>query len=733
MDTIKQENSPLQEARQLIDEQNYQAAVDLLTAHLQQSPDDYEAQFHLARAYVMLQDYTHSFEWCKKAADEGQLPIAWAFLALHYCEGTGCVKSGPDALHYVNLAAASEDPAVQHDVHLCRGVMYYTGVGVARNIPEAYRQFAAISDNSLADQYIAQIQEKYPVMENGEIDLSQRKRSKWATAALVIMLLHNLILAIGCFAGEGDGLSWVDGLLSLLLVVPAAGVLAWQSWAFKWLLAVAAAIIPVTMLCVAFDFSSFALTLNAFYYPLAAATLLIRRNGFAHPWCSLSGKPDNGSNPLRRLLDIVLCYGEGNAFQHESAETKVFEKNLRMATGIVGVLGVWAGISLMLSDIGWDVEWNIFKSPSLWMFFSFIGFFLQFFDWQHTSYDHVTEVTYADGSKKRYKSRDIMDTMEGQFLMPLLSHLIFIPAMYGAMIYYVLMAILALISSLVPYVAGAAALGSIYGFSLCGQKLAQRKFRSYLLIAVGVVFGLIYVSAIGYTMSGDGTPVSAVTKQDTKRFVQCTGNEVNLRQSPSASSARLFAEPSCSGRLYFNASPSSDEYPYQLSQGSVVEWVGESGEWYQVRVSGTRVYALKKYFKVIYPASVEVGLKQVPWMSTHALQRSSGDYKGKVVYYSEDEMENCTDFYIGTIEGDHIHFTQHALLSWDGQQVQYDTNQYKAIYPDCPMKKGADGAEVIDLQKLSDKKLKQFFAQGEAVNVRAYYFKETNEFLWIYE
>ena len=171
MDTIKQENSPLQEARQLIDEQNYQAAVDLLTAHLQQSPDDYEAQFHLARAYVMLQDYTHSFEWCKKAADEGQLPIAWAFLALHYCEGTGCVKSGLDALHYVGLAAASEDPAVQHDVHLCRGVMYYTGVGVARNIPEAYRQFAAISDNSVAEQYMAQIKEKYPVMENGEIDL----------------------------------------------------------------------------------------------------------------------------------------------------------------------------------------------------------------------------------------------------------------------------------------------------------------------------------------------------------------------------------------------------------------------------------------------------------------------------------------------------------------------------------------------------------------------------------
>ena len=258
-------------------------------------------------------------------------------------------------------------------------------------------------------------------------------------------------------------------------------------------------------------------------------------------------------------------------------------------------------------------------------------------------------------------------------------------------------------------------------------------YRFYLLIAVGVVLGLIYVSPIGYTMSEDDTPVVAVGKQETKQFVLCTGNEVNLRQSPSASSARLFAEPSCSGKLYFNASPSSDEYPYQLSQGSVVECIGESGEWYQVRVSGTSAYAQKQYFKSVYPERVEEGLKHVLWMSTHALQRSSGDYKGKVVYYSEDEMASCTDFYVGTIEGDHIHFLQHAWLPWDGQLVQYDVNQYKAIYPDCPMTRDADGVEVIDLQKLSDKKLKEFFQQGEAVNVRAYYFRETKEFLWIYE
>lgn len=270
----------------------------------------------------------------------------------------------------------------------------------------------------------------------------------------------------------------------------------------------------------------------------------------------------------------------------------------------------------------------------------------------------------------------------------------------------------------------------IYRFRML---MKRRNYRFYLLMAGGMVFGWVYVSTIGYTKSGDDTLVVVVHREEMKQFLLCTSHEVNLWQSPSASSARLFAEPSCSGKLYFNASPSSDEYPYQLSQGSVVECIGESGEWYQVRVSGTSAYAQKQYFKPVYPERVEEGLKHVLWMSTHALQRSSGDYKGKVVYYSEDEMASCTDFYVGTIEGDHIHFLQHAWLPWDGQLVQYEVNQYKAIYPDCPMTRDADGVEVIDLQKLSDKKLKEFFQQGEAVNVRAYYFRETKEFLWIYE
>ncbi len=732
MDEFIQADSLLQEACQLIDGGNYQAAINKLTAYLQQSPDDYHAQFHLSRAYVLLQDYAHSFEWCKKAADEGQLPEARALLALHYCEGTGCAKNGPNALHYVNLAAECDDPNVQANVHLCRGIMYYNGVGVSRNIPEAYRHFAATNGNELAEEYMAQIEDKYPIMENGEIDLSKHKRSKWATVILIFIILNNIVMAMGHFSNSENS-SLFDGILSLLLLIPVIGVLAWQKWAFTSLLAIAVGIIPVCILCFSFDFISVTLIGNLFYFPLAVSTLLIRRKGYAHPWCSLSGKADNGSNPLRRLLDIVMCYGEGKPYQSESIETKVFEKNLRIATGIVGVVGLWAAIRLILSDIGWDVEWNIFKSPSLWMFFSFIGFFLQFFNWQHTSFDHVTEVTYTDGSKKRYKSMDVIDTMEGQFLWPIISHLVVIPAIYGAVIYYVLMMILALISSLVPYLAGAAVLGSIYGFFLCGQKLAQRKYRSYLLIAVGVVFSLIYASAIGYTMSDDESSASAISNQTEKDFVLCTGNEVELRQSPSPSSACLFADPSCNGKVYFNASPSSDEYPFQLSQGTIVELISESSDWYQVTVSGTPAYVPKIYFKLVYPERIDIGLQKVQWMSMHTVQRSSGNYKDKIIHYSENEMKSCTDFYLGTKETNYIRFYYCSSLPWDGKLVQYDTNQHKTVYLDCPMKKGADGTEVIDLQKISDKKLGQFFNLGEDVNIRVYYFSETNAFLWVNE
>lgn len=145
------------------------------------------------------------------------------------------------------------------------------------------------------------------------------------------------------------------------------------------------------------------------------STLLIRKDGYAHPWCTLSGKADNGCNPARRLADHILCYGEGSAYQTASPEMKKYHYVLYAITALMSILAIVSAIQVFRSDIGWEVEWNIFESPGLWGTFSFIGFFLQFFNWQHTSFEHATEVTFQDGSKKTIRAETSWIPWKGNF------------------------------------------------------------------------------------------------------------------------------------------------------------------------------------------------------------------------------------------------------------------------------------------------------------------------------
>ena len=159
----------LSQAHEWMDAGQYQDVVNLLLGYLKQSPQDHEAQFLLARAYSALQDFTNSFLWCKKAADEGGVPGAQALLALHYCEGVGVKKSGPDALRYIKLASVSKDADVWNSINLCKGMMYWMGLGVERNIPEAYRHFRLAQGFDIAREYIKLIEESYPMTDEGEI------------------------------------------------------------------------------------------------------------------------------------------------------------------------------------------------------------------------------------------------------------------------------------------------------------------------------------------------------------------------------------------------------------------------------------------------------------------------------------------------------------------------------------------------------------------------------------
>lgn len=488
----------LEKAYELMEAGEFQQTIDILSEYLKQSTDDYEAQFLLARAYTCINDFNNSFVWCKRAADEGKLLAAYALLALHYCEGVGVKKSGPDTLYYIKLAEESDDPTVWNSINLCKGIMYWQGVGVNKNVPLAYSHFKKVNGIELANEYIKEIEENYPINDEGKIDLKQHKRSKWATFFLWMALLGGSSTLISSYVAFSQGAgSIINTIISAMLFIFPVFVLLWKKWAF-WGMVSITILLPIIMLI---DYSIiadeegmiFIYINNLFFSILSILTLLIRRKGYCNPLCSLTGIEDIGTNPIRRILGSVLCYGEGEKYKLDSHQTKVFSNILYGGTAIIGALSVWAAWGIVQNDFELGVEWNIFKSSGLWTFLSVIGFFLQFFNWQHTSFDHVTEVTYADGSKKRYKSMDIMDNMEGSFLWPLISHLVLIPAMYGAIIYYILMICLAVLGGIMPYALALLAIGSTYLYYLLGIRMKQRKFRIALLTIASVLFALVYI------------------------------------------------------------------------------------------------------------------------------------------------------------------------------------------------------------------------------------------------
>lgn len=523
----------LEQAYALMDAGNYQDTVNILLDYLRRSPQDYEAQYLLARAYSCMNDFTNSFIWCKKAADEGKIPAAQAFLAIHYCEGVGVKKSGPDASHYIKLAIAANDPDAWNSIHLCQGIMCRNGIGVDKDVPKAYKHFKQVQGIGLADEYAKAIEESYPITAEGKIDLKRRKRSKWATFFLWVAILINLLFLTGNSAAfMVDSAPLMAIVVNILFVALPFFVLFWQSWAFWGMLGTFMLSVPLCVfLLFAMDMEGSLSILsllfaNTFLYLFSLLTLLIHKKGYCQPWYALMKKEDTGCNPVRRVFARLLRYGEGDAYKIDASQTKMFSMYHYTGIVLISVLAACGAWGVAQNRFGLELEWNIFNSTRMWTVFSIIGFFLQFLDWTHMSFERGVEVTYSDNSKKFYKSNDIMDNMEGSFFWPLLCHLFLIPMMYGAMIYYVLMGGLALIGGVMPYVLALLVLGSVYFYYKWGVLLRQRKYRIGLLVAMSALFALLYIDLADNISLDFGSGGSDEVMKDSPSSPLSSGGEI---------------------------------------------------------------------------------------------------------------------------------------------------------------------------------------------------------------
>ena len=472
---------------------------------------DVEAKFTLAGLYLsggngIVKNEAECIRLLKDAADNDNYEPAAGMLSAIFYEGLGTQVNYAESALYAKKVTDDETNDTEPwkgIVYNILGMMSATGNGVTKNIPKAWHllKFAIGLGSADAEINLEKLGRNYPMTEDGEIDLSQKGRSKLLTFFLVIcMLLSGL-----AFYTQYNEYS-VDMLLVMLtgtFTLTCLLNLLWVPYsAYGFLVFFVVGIISFIRNFISLfgDGSSLrpstvAITLNGLGMVSFIMLMLMqkRKTGYAHPWNILTQRPYDGRGLFETLFSYVLQYGDGEEYKSESQKTKVANILLYVVLALLGAFCLYSAWTIVNMEFDFDIEWNCFNSPRLYGTLSFIGFFLQFFNWQHFSFKTIYE--WKDpytGEKKREESKDMMDAVEGGILWPLISHVLLVPMLYGAMLYYVIMGGFAVLQGIMPWLLGALCVASLYPVFNLMKRIPQRRFRFALIPVAGFLFFVVY-------------------------------------------------------------------------------------------------------------------------------------------------------------------------------------------------------------------------------------------------
>ena len=472
---------------------------------------DVEAKFTLAGLYLsggngIVKNEAECIRLLKDAADNDNYEPAAGMLSAIFYEGLGTQVNYAESALYAKKVTDDETNDTEPwkgIVYNILGMMSATGNGITKNIPKAWHllKFAIGLGSADAEINLEKLGRNYPMTEDGEIDLSQKGRSKLLTFFLVIcMLLSGL-----AFYTQYNEYS-VDMLLVMLtgtFTLTCLLNLLWVPYsAYGFLVFFVVGIISFIRNFISLfgDGSSLrpstvAITLNGLGMVSFIMLMLMqkRKTGYAHPWNILTQRPYDGRGLFETLFSYVLQYGDGEEYKSESQKTKVANILLYVVLALLGAFCLYSAWTIVNMEFDFDIEWNCFNSPRLYGTLSFIGFFLQFFNWQHFSFKTIYE--WKDpytGEKKREESTDMMDAVEGGILWPLISHVLLVPMLYGAMLYYVIMGGFAVLQGIMPWLLGALCVASLYPVFNLMKRIPQRRFRFALIPVAGFLFFVVY-------------------------------------------------------------------------------------------------------------------------------------------------------------------------------------------------------------------------------------------------
>lgn len=545
------------------------------------------------------------YKYVRQAIDMGYTDF-YVQLAALYGQGVGVKRQPADAVHYLQLFLDNYDtdatPPLRYFARYLLSCYKASGEGTQRDAPYAYsliKESLAINNCEEALEVKQELEDIYPFDDEGEIDIEHHGRSKWLTFFIILGILGSIwgFVMPNTIkeAGEILGIPFYIGMACNLAIY--GGLLFWQKWSgwavlVQWFVSFIGgnaalfsmaqsgftSLSPIAQL----GFSQLA---NFYVGTFILALLQRRKKGYALPWCSVTGMRDDGRNMFARMKDLLMAYGEGDEYRADSSETKTFTICCQVATALIAVIGVYVGYLYITSDKSWgmDIEWKCWNSPVLWGFLSFIGFFAQFFDWQHFSY--VTYNVWKDSNGrelKRERDHDMLTEMEGGILMPLLMHLIVVPAMYGAVFYYIIMGAIALLGALIPYFVAVLAVALAWPFYKVCTHFLPRQWRIVLLAIwfVCMAFFLLALSTgASHSLSSKSSSAVETTLPQSIGHATVTANVANLRTGPG---------------IEYDYYTQSDGQKLQVTQGNEIQIIEDSGEWYKILTADKGMAFIKK-------------------------------------------------------------------------------------------------------------------------------------------
>ena len=263
-----------------------------------------------------------------------------------------------------------------------------------------------------------------------------------------------------------------------------------------------------------------------------------------------------------------------------------FKNILYVATGLIAAVGLYVAYLYLSSDkdFGYTIEWKFWNSSVLWPALSVIGFFLQFIDWQHTSFKEGWVVKDSWGREKFVENNDIMSTLWGSCLFPLLAHFFLIPCIYGAMLYYVIMVPLALVNALIPYLAALLAVamaGLFYGFA----RNFEWKSSPLTWLGGAAALSLILLWLLSLPTSSSFNFGSSDKMESAPAMPTAIGHA-----TVTAKVANLRTGPGTEYDFFMQASGEK----LQVTKGDNIEIVEDTGEWFKIlTATGSTAYIKK--------------------------------------------------------------------------------------------------------------------------------------------